>query len=216
VGAAPTGAFRSLEEVVGDGRRVALTPILPNEPILAGRISGPGGRATLAGVIRPGMRASTIRVDDVMGVAGFVLPGDFVDVLLTRPDGADREVMRTDLLLQGVRILAVDQLADQAKDSPVVAKAATIEVTPAQAQKLALAGQVGTLALALRSAAEPLATGGAVASAIRTSDLGGAQPRGFAPAAAAPIRIARRAPAPGPSIQIWRGSEASSVAVRRE
>jgi pilus assembly protein CpaB len=215
-GAAPPGAFRSVAELsVGGVNRIALAPIAPNEPILPQRISGPGGRATLSGVIRPGMRASTIRVDDVMGVGGFVLPGDFVDVLVTRPEGQDRAVMRTDVLLEGVRVLGVDQLADQSKNNPVVAKAATIEVTPAQAQKIALAGQVGSLSLALRSAEDPIARGEpAAARTIRTGDLGlagagqAARPR--------PIRIARASAPRGPSIQVYRGAEASSVVVARE
>jgi len=215
-GAAPAGAFRSVAELTAGGvNRIALAPIAANEPILPQRISGPGGRATLSGVIRPGMRASTIRVDDVMGVGGFVLPGDFVDVLVTRSEGEEQQVARSDVLLEGVRVLGVDQLADQSKDEPVVAKAATIEVTPAQAQKLALAGQVGTLSLALRSAEEPLARGAAGAQrTVRTADLTLASAP--APARTRPVRTVRRAAPQGPSIQVWRGTEQARVPVSRE
>jgi pilus assembly protein CpaB len=215
-GAQPQGSFRSLAELTGGHKRVALSPIAVNEPVLATRISGPGGRATLSGVIRGGMRATTIRVNDVFGVAGFVLPGDFVDVLVTRNEakgtGGGEGDMRTDLLLQSVRVLAVDQLANENKNDPVVAKAATIEVTPDQAQKLALAAQVGTLSLALRGAVDPLASAGETTpGTTRIDDL---RLAGARPPPAKVVRVvahpaARRAPVrPSATIQIYRGVQA--------
>lgn len=209
-GAAPQGAFTSVAQVTAQ-KRVALGPIAANEPLLLTRVSGPGGRATLSGVIREGMRATTIRVNDVFGVAGFVLPGDFVDVLITRQDGDRNNAdMRTDVLLRSVRVLAVDQLANENKNDPVVAKAATIEVTPEQAQKLALAAQVGTLSLALRGTVDPLASDkDGAPTTVRTADLRllGAP----APAAPKATRAAprRRAGPAGPTIQIFRGSDAT-------
>jgi pilus assembly protein CpaB len=212
--AQPQGAFQTVAQLTAQ-RRVALGPIAANEPVLTSRISGPGGRATLSGVIRAGMRASTIRVNDVFGVAGFVLPGDFVDVLITREDGARDNTgdnKRTDVLLRSVRVLAVDQLANQSKNDPMVAKAATIEVTPEQAQKLALAAEVGTLSLALRGTVDPLTNGGEAPLTVRTADLrlDGVQP------APKPIRVVRRArPAPaGATIEIFRGAEATLAHVR--
>lgn len=212
-GAQPQGSFHTIAEVTAQ-RRVALGPINANEPILATRISGPGGRATLSGVIRTGMRATTIRVNDVVGVAGFVLPGDFVDVILTRDDGdtgGGRTAMRTDVLLRGVRVLAVDQLANENKNDPVVAKAATVEVTPAQAQQLALAGQVGSLSLALRGTVDPLEspTEGA-AGTVRVSDL--RLPGAAAPPRAHVVRVAHRG-RPMATMEIVRAGEASTVAV---
>lgn len=203
-GAAPQGAFATIAQVTAQ-KRVALGPIAANEPVLTSRISGPGGRATLSGVIREGMRATAIRVNDVFGVGGFVLPGDFVDVLITRQEG-DGEEMRTDVLLRSVRVLAVDQTANESKNDPVVAKAATIEVTPEQAQKLALASQVGTLSLALRGTIDPLTgdTEGAPAT-VRTADLRLLGAPAPAKARAAP----RRRQPSGASIQIYRGTEAS-------
>jgi pilus assembly protein CpaB len=212
-GAAPQGAFSTISQVTSQ-KRVALGPIGPNEPLLASRISGPGGRATLSGVIREGMRATTIRVNDVFGVAGFVLPGDFVDVLVTREEASaagERGDVRTDVLLRGIRVLAVDQVASEDKNEPVVAKAATIEVTSEQAQKIALASQVGTLSLALRGTADPLASDqeGAPAT-VRTSDLRlqGAPPPPVRPVVVRARRPQRAAPA-APTIQIIRGVEAS-------
>ncbi|WP_374471715.1 Flp pilus assembly protein CpaB [Phenylobacterium sp.] len=215
-GATPPGAFRSAEEL-GGGPRYALAPIAVNEPILRQKITGPGGRATLSGLIRPGMRASTIRVDDVMGVAGFVLPGDFVDVLVTRKEGQEQPQMRADVLLRGVRVLAVDQMASDSKNDPIVAKAATIEVSPEQAQKLALAAAVGTLSLALRGAEDgpPAVDGGPAARPVRETDLTIAA----APAAPRPARpraAPRHTAPPGPSMQLYLGAEPRDVRVGRD
>lgn len=210
-GASPPGAFQSIGQAA-NGAAIALTAIAANEPILKNRISGPGVRPTLSGVIQPGMRAASIRVDDVMGVAGFVLPGDFVDVMVTRTEGAaTAESLRTDLLFEGVRVLAVDQVSSEGKDEPVVAKAATIELTPQQAQKLALARQVGTVSLALRGTADPVGGGGH--GAVRVADLGGGGPPRVA-ARAAPRRAVRAAS--GPTMKIFRGGAEATVAVRAE
>lgn len=142
----PVGAFGSVGQMLPNGvKRVALQPIVKGEPVLLSKVSGPGGRATLSAVIHPGYRAMTIGVNDVLGVAGFVLPGDQVDIMLTR-----RGESTTEILLQGVRVLGIDQDANQQKDKPVVAHAVTLEVTPEQAEKLTLASTVGTLSLALR------------------------------------------------------------------
>jgi len=156
----PEGAFTSVEDLLGaNERRVALREIGVNETVLKSRVSGFGGRATLSAIIGPDMRAVTIRVNDVHGVAGFVLPGDHVDVLFTRPAGAGTENASqtppiTDVLLQNLKVLGVDQVADSQKEQPVVAKAVTLEVSTAQAQKIALATQVGTLSLVLRNTAD--------------------------------------------------------------
>ena len=127
-------------------------PIDANEAVLASKITGPGERATLSATLQDGMKAVTIRVNDVGGVAGFVLPGDHVDVVVSRP--GDQNVAMSDVVLQNARVLAVDQLADQRADKPSVAKAVTLEVHVADGEKLALASLVGTLSLMLRKAGE--------------------------------------------------------------
>lgn len=150
-GALPRGAFGSVAEILdGATRRVALAAMEENEPILKAKITGPGQRASLASVIQEGMKAVTVRVNDVAGVAGFVLPGERVDMLLTR--SVDREEAYADVILQNVKVLAIDQSADERADKPSIVKAVTLEVTTAQAQKLTLAASVGTLSLALRAA----------------------------------------------------------------
>jgi pilus assembly protein CpaB len=164
--AVPAGAFSKITDITSSGRRVVLTAIEANEPILASKITGSGQRATLSAMLQDGMKAVTIRVNDVEGVAGFVLPGDRVDVMLTRQQ--DKTMAASDVVLQNVRVLAVDQVADERAEKPSVAKAVTLEVEVVAAQKLALAATVGTLSLALRKAGEATA---AATRRITLSDL---------------------------------------------
>jgi pilus assembly protein CpaB len=154
--AVPAGAFRTIAELYAQqGRRVALVAIEANEPILPAKISGPGQRATLSSVIEEGMKAVTVKVDEVNGVAGFVLPGDRVDVLLTRHQGEGDAI--TEVLVERARVLAVDQSFDQRAEKPAVPKAVTLEVHSGVAQKVAFASSVGTISLVLRRAGEALA-----------------------------------------------------------
>jgi pilus assembly protein CpaB len=147
----PAGAFGKIAEVTS-GKRIVLLPIDVNEAVLAAKITGPGQRATLSAVLGTGMKAITIRVNDVEGVAGFVLPGDRVDVLLTRT--SDKAAAANDVVIQNVRVLAIDQLADERAEKPSVVKAVTLEVDATDGQKIALATTVGTLSLLLRKAGE--------------------------------------------------------------
>lgn len=149
--ALPAGSFAKISELTA-ARRIALTAMEPNEPVLNSKITGPGQRATLSAVIQDGMKAVTIRVNDVDGVGGFVLPGDHVDVVLTRQ--GDKNNASNDVVLQSTRVLAIDQVADEKTDKPTVAKSVTLEVNTTGAQKLALASSVGTLSLMLRKAGE--------------------------------------------------------------
>ncbi len=156
-GAIPAGTFTSVADLMANGKRIVLSSIEPNEPILAAKITGPGQKATLSAIIQEGMKAVTIRVNDVDGVAGFVLPGDHVDVLVTRQ--AEKGASSTDVVLQNIRVLAIDQVADDATDKPTVARAVTVEVDTAAAQRLSLAGSIGALSLALRKAGEQVVEG---------------------------------------------------------
>ena len=150
--ALPPGAFTSIDELIAGGKRIVLTAIEPNEPILNSKITGSGQRATLSALIGEGKKASTIRVNDVDGVAGFVLPGDRVDVILSRQ--LDKGSAVNDVVLKNAKVLAIDQLADERAEKPSIAKAVTLEVDIAGAQKLSLAGQIGSLSLALRKAGD--------------------------------------------------------------
>jgi pilus assembly protein CpaB len=115
--ALPAGAFSKIADLTAN-RHVVLTGIEANEPVLASKITGAGQRATLSAMLGDGMKAVTIRVNDVEGVAGFVLPGDRVDVVLTRQK--DKNVAAADVVLQNVRVLAVDQLADERTEKPSI------------------------------------------------------------------------------------------------
>jgi pilus assembly protein CpaB len=148
----PAGAFAKIDALLNGGKRVALAPIEVNEPVLAVKITGPGQRATLSALVAPGMKAVTIRVNDVEGVGGFVLPGDRVDVVMTRQ--LDKGAASNEVVLQNVRVLAIDQMADTRVDKPSIAKAVTLEVDTHDAQKLWLAASVGNLSLLLRKAGE--------------------------------------------------------------
>lgn len=150
--AAPAGAFLQVEDLVSEDptqSRYVLSAMEVDEPVLSTKITNPGQQAKLSTALTPGMKAVSIRVNAVVGVAGFVLPGDRVDIMLTRGGrGADTFV---DVLLQGVRVLAIDQIADDRSDKPAVVRTVTFEVTTEEAQKLTLAGSIGTLSLALRN-----------------------------------------------------------------
>ena len=165
--AIPAGAFTKVSDVLSQGRRVVLAAIEPNEPVLALKITGPGQRATLSALVKPGMKAVTIRVNDVEGVGGFVQPGDRVDVVLTRQ--IDKGQASTEVVLQNTRVLAVDQSADERTAKAAVAKSVTLEVTTVEAQKVWLASSVGSLSLLLRKAGE---TGETQTRKITLNDLG--------------------------------------------
>lgn len=152
----PPGAFTNATQLLPDGKkRVALMSIAVNEPILPDKISAAGAGASIAALLPDGMRATTVRINDVSGVAGFIQPNDSVDVLITRQvdnGGGNQQV--TDVLLQNVHVLAIGQNAKDANGKPILARTATFAVSPIDAQKLALAQQVGDLSLVLRKPGE--------------------------------------------------------------
>lgn len=165
--ALPEGAFESIADLTASGRRLVLSPVEPNEPILVAKLSGADGRATLSNRLAPGMRAVTIRVDDISGVAGFVTPGDRVDVVMTRQRTATPQVsgegqststqngeFASEVILEDIKVLTADQNADERSTTPGVVRAVTVEVSSQQAQKVALAQQAGTLYLLLRAAGD--------------------------------------------------------------
>lgn len=176
---APQGAFRSVEQVLaadGGGAPVALTAMAPREPLLPTKVSGPGARPTVAAEIEKGMRAYTIKVSDVSGVGGHALPGDRVDVVLMRdltPD-QDQRTYVSYVVLQNTRVLGVDLNADLNSQKPASPDNVTLEVSVEDAQKLSVAGTLGTLSLALRRTGEAQAEDTRV---LRTADfLSGSAP----------------------------------------
>ncbi len=176
--ALPPGAFTSFEDLLGDNSqpRYAKASIDVGEPIQKTKITGFGERATLSAALSVGMKAVSIRVNDVLGVSGFVLPGDRVDIMLTRTrrgSARNSDETYTDVLLQGVKVLAIDQSADDRTDKPSVVKTVTLEVATPEAQKLTLAQNVGVLSLALRRVASSDVE---YIEPVRISDLGGGDP----------------------------------------
>jgi pilus assembly protein CpaB len=171
------------------------------EPLSAARVVQPGDRSFLAAVLRPGYRAITINVSASTGVAGFVLPGDHVDLILSRAvDGGGGGARRfaSETLLRDIRVVAMDQRAANDKKEMVVPQTATLEVTPRQAETVLLAGELGKLALALRS----LANG---PDAPVPADAGGVSDLQASP----PIRVAGP-----PHPRIPRAPTAAAAAVR--
>lgn len=171
--AVPAGTFSSVQQLLGGGTRLAMNPFVTNEPILSDKVSAPGGRLNMSAEIAPGMRGVSIKSSDVAGVGGFVLPGDRVDVMLTRSIAQqasnDSANTVTQVIAENVRVLAVDQIDDPNANKAVVAKAVTVEVTPDQAQEISLGDSVGTISLALRHVAD---SGMLLRAATTVQDLG--------------------------------------------
>lgn len=167
-GSVPAGAITDIATLVpsggGEPRRAKRT-MAQGELILPSKISDWGEKVTIVQTIGENNRAISISVNAQTGVGGFVTPGDEVDIVLTRGGGDD---LRAVTILQKIRVIGVDQRSDEQNEQAAVARTVTVEVTPEQGQKLALAQRAGTLSLSLRSLAteedEPL-------EAVRLSDL---------------------------------------------
>jgi pilus assembly protein CpaB len=209
----PAGAYGKIEDVAGPGQdRVVLRPMEANEPVLGTKISGNGGKSSLSAIIGSDKRAVTIHVNDATGVAGFVQPGDHVDVLLTHASGAGPAMnspmsASIDVLLQDVLVRAIDQESNVRKDTATVVKAVTVEVSPSDAQKLTLASSIGTLSLTLRNMQSKQDV---APRSLSVSDL---LPRVAAPAPV--VEKVEPPPAPArPSYDIVRGTAATNYEVK--
>jgi pilus assembly protein CpaB len=142
----PPGSFSTMEDVVD---RVTVQPIVSGEILMQARFVDYDDGSTLAALVSKKMRAVTVRVDDVIGVAGFLLPGNRVDVLASRREDNRRASAKT--VLRDIKVLAVDQTAATEKNEPVIVRAVTLEVTPEQAVDLVKAKEEGTIQLTLRN-----------------------------------------------------------------
>lgn len=213
----PEGAFAKKIDLFKDGRRIVLAPIDRSEIILKPKVTAPGQRASLSVLLEEGQRAVTVRVDDVRGVGGFILPGDRVDVVLLRSETRQGETENSaDVLLDSVKVLAIDQLINERADQPAVAtvpKAVTLQVTPEQAQKVLLAGNVGKLSLILRQSGE-----GRVAQGRRITDgdLGPGFARREVVKASAPAAPKANARPDNTKVSIYHGRDLKSYDVVRE
>jgi pilus assembly protein CpaB len=150
-GSIPPGAITKIEALQD---RVVKTSILRGEPILDAKLAPLGTKGGLSAVIPEGKRAMTVRVNDVIGVAGFALPGNYVDIVVNtqlESDGARGDKQISKIVLEHILVLAVAQEASRDETKPRVVNAVTLELTPEQAEKLDLARSVGTLSLVLRN-----------------------------------------------------------------
>jgi pilus assembly protein CpaB len=212
-GTAPQGAYSTAAQILtqAGGAPVVLTAISAREPLLPTKLSTGGARPTIAAAIDEGMRAYTIQVSETAGVGGNVLPGDRVDVIVTRQPPTpkalkdlcdDCKLERSDVVLQNVKVLGMDLNVDPASTQTAVAHTATLEVQVQDAQRLAVAAQIGTMTLALRR------VGQADVTPVRTVEIGDV--RSTAPLAPGPRfpddaqlnaphpRVRAPAPAPAP------------------
>ena len=176
----PASAFKDLKAIDG---KVAIAQIMKGEMLLAPRFADQGSGSALAAVVGENMRAVSVRVNDVVGVAGFLLPGNRVDVVAAYRDQQD---VLSETVVQNVKVLAIDQTASSDKNEPVVVRAVTLEVTPADAEKLVLAEQRGEIQLALRNPLDEAIT------------------KKPTPAVAA---VKTKAPPPAPGVSVIRGTD---------
>jgi pilus assembly protein CpaB len=146
-GKSPKGAFHSYAEVLG---KVTTSGVLAGEIMLAPRLTDAGEGSALASVVNKNMRAVTVRVDDVVGVAGFLLPGNKVDVIAVKMDPGST-VAHATTILSNVKVLAVDQTASADSNQPVVVHAVTLELSPADAETLLKGKTAGGIQLTLRN-----------------------------------------------------------------
>lgn len=145
----PPGSYRAVEQVVD---LITVQPVVSGEILMRARFANNDEGSTLAALVGKKMRAVTVRVDDVIGVAGFLLPGNSVDVLASRRVDGRRASAET--ILRDIKVLAVDQTAATEKNEPVIVRAVTLEVSPAQAEELFKAREEGSILLTLRNPLE--------------------------------------------------------------
>jgi pilus assembly protein CpaB len=206
----PVGAFNDPKKLEG---RVVRTSIYKGEPVLEPKLAPEGTKAGLDSVIKAGHRAITVKVNEVVGVAGFLAPGSFVDLLVNIKDDREKAISR--VVLERIMVLAVAQEARRPDETKArIVNAVTLEVTPGQAEKIDLARNVGTLSLMLRNQVDTLDQ---VTAGITRQDLfDDATPSAVktaAPARSGAARPVKRAPAPArqESVEVIRGLQSTSA-----
>lgn len=159
----PRDAFARTVDVAG---RIAREPMVAGEPVLPGKLAPKNATGGLSSIISEGKRAITVKVDEVIAVAGFALPGSYVDVLVSGKDADNHPFSRT--VLSRVKVLAVAQETSAEQEKPKVVNAVTLELTPPEAEKLNLARYIGELSLDLRN---ELDAGKVNSPGVRLSDI---------------------------------------------
>lgn len=147
----PKGSYAETSPLIG---RVVRAEIYEGEAILESKLAPVGSDGGFSSVIPPGMRAVTVSVNTYSGVSGFILPNTYVDVFVTVPSPSNKEESSTKIILENVKVLAVDQTFEREGDDPVIVQSVTLLVTPDEAEKLVLASTEGKLQLGLRNTAD--------------------------------------------------------------
>ncbi len=162
----PVGAFSSVDSVVGQTTKVFMTT---KEPVTAIKLSSLGGGLSM--LVREGMRAASLEVNQVSGVSGFILPGDRVDMLVTVTQGQSLEDAYTQTVLQNLEVLAAGQTTTTKDNKPITVQAVTVLVDPKQAEVMAHAMRQGQITLVLRARGDDSTV--AKLQPVKTSDLRG-------------------------------------------
>jgi pilus assembly protein CpaB len=216
-GKAPEGSFSKPEEILERG---LIVPVVKHEPILAAKLAPKEAGAGLPPVIPEGMRAVSVRVNEVIGVAGYVLPGSRVDVIATASPTAQVQDTTSKVVLANVLTLTagtrIEQ--DQKEGKPVQVTVVTLAVTPEQAERLALASTEGKIQLALRN---PLDQSAPATPGIKPAILLGmvktpspVQQGSAKPKAGQPVTVATTAPAALPTVEMIRGDKRATEVVK--
>ena len=212
----PAGAFEHVEDVVGRG---IIQPVVQNEAILPNKLASKEAGAGLPPVIRPGYRALSVRVNDVVGVAGYVLPGTHVDVVATVNPTNQQTDVTSKVVLTNVEVLASGTKIerDTEQNKPIAVSVVTLLVNPIDTERLTLASTEGKIQLALRN---PLDLATPSTPGIRPAALlGYAGPVRVGSGRAGPRLAAAgsiQAPAPSPTVEIIRGDKRTQEIVRQE
>lgn len=205
---------KEMDDLLGD---VVQSGFRNGEPITRSRVIKKGDRGFLAAVITPGMRAMSIKVSPTTGVSGFVFPGDRVDLVMTHKIvevESGKEVGKaSETVLTNVRVLGIDQRADDQQNTPTVVKTVTLEVTPKQAERVALAQEMGELTVALRSVGDPNMPASEEAP-VAIAPVDGSTYTWDSDVSRT-LRHLGNSGQSGDSVKVVRGSEASSVSFGR-
>jgi pilus assembly protein CpaB len=217
-GQAPEGAFERPQDVIGRG---VIMPIVKNEPILPAKLASKEAGAGLPPIIPEGMRAVSVRVNEVIGVAGYVLPGTHVDVLTTQNPGTNAAEITSKVILSNVQVLTAGTRLEQDQENkkPVQVTVVTLAVFPDQAERLALASTEGKIQLALRN---PLDQSAPATPGVKPATLLGAvkapAPQRVASAKKATTTgpVTQEAPiaAPAPSVEMIRGEKRTTEVIK--
>jgi pilus assembly protein CpaB len=220
-GQTPAGGFASVDEILGRG---LIVPVVKNEPILAGKLAPTEAGHGLPPVIPPGMRAVSVRVNEVVGVAGYVLPGTRVDVVATASPTNQATDTMSKVVLANVQVLTAGTRLEQDEqaDKPMQVTVVTLLVTPEQVERLALASTEGKIQLALRNPLDPdapatpgIKQAGLMVGAAAPAPRPAAARATSSPKARGPVTMeAPPPPPPAPTVEIIRGDKRATEVVK--